>query len=227
MPQELDLTFQNLLKKSNTIDELRSLLENIMRDRRWMNARPPLRHNETAHTGFIGNENQIKYNVNTGHNHDGLNSRVIAHSSLSGIGMNTHAQIDSKLGYALQLSKSAAGNPADASTYYIATVTVFSSLQGWAPIYIPFPGTIKAVFGTISQVAGSAETSTLSLLLNGSTNIVISSTLVHNTVNTPFSKTDISQQVVAGDYIELKWITPTWATNPIASGISATVWVSC
>ncbi len=147
------------------------------------------------------------------------------HTRLSNIGSNSHAQIDSKLGYALSLFQAAAGSPADTLTYYIGQIAALVTTQGLQRVMIPFGGTIVSIRGNFFQAAGSNEASTLSLLHNGVNETVISNALDHSAAVTPFSKTDISQAVVAGDYIELKWVAPTWFTNPTSVRLASTVWV--
>lgn len=127
-------------------------------------------------------------------------------------------------GYALQFSKISGSTPADLTTYYFGVQTI-TTVQGAIQVYVPYPGRVTAIYGQFFQAVGSNEASTLSLLHNGINNTVISSSLDHSATTTPFSKTDISQLVAAGDYCELRWITPAWFTNPTSLIMEATLWI--
>lgn len=124
------------------------------------------------------------------------------------------------LGYSLQAS-GAAFSPADSTTYYYGGN--FGGGPGTtadlARIYIPKTGTIKAAYVFFNQAAGaSAETSSLSIRLNNTTDYLISSSVVNNAASTAVNSTSLNSgngiAVSAGDYVELKWATPAWATNP-------------
>ncbi len=147
-----------------------------------------------------------------------------SHTALTDIGSHTHAQIDAALGYAVQIEKDSGTTPTDGVTYYTGINN--SSTQGNYRVWIPAAGTITKIYGHFAQVAGSAENVVLSLLHNGVNNTIITNTLQLNAADVAFSKTDIAQAVAAGDYIELKWICPTWVTNPTGLIISATVWIA-
>jgi len=108
--------------------------------------------------------------------------------------------------------------PADATTYYFggAFTNALTTTAAIRRLYIPKSGTIKAAYVTFSQTAGTAETSTISIRLNNTTDTTITASVVNNAGVTTFNNTGLSIAVVEGDYIEIKWVTPTWATNPTA-----------
>jgi len=84
-------------------------------------------------------------------------------------------------------------------------------------IYFRKPGTITAVeIYCYSGTAGSNEAWTLYIRKNNTTDTQIAtvSTAVSERI---FSNTQLSIQVAAGDYIEIKSINPTWATNPLTT----------
>ena len=80
--------------------------------------------------------------------------------------------------------------------------------------YISKAGTITAVYGAFSQTAGSAETSTLAIRLNNTTDTTISSAITNDSADVTFNNASMSIAVVPGDYFEIKWTTPAWVTNP-------------
>jgi hypothetical protein len=160
------------------------------------------------------------------HDHIGGDGAQIDHTGLGNIGTHSHAQIDSVLGYALGLHNASAQTPADSLTYYWARHNGLSTTQGLSRVYVPVAGILKLIYGAFTQSGGTNEASTLSIVINGVTTIQISNALVHTAASTVFSKTDMNQAVSAGDYIELKWDTPAWGTNPAQVRSSAEVWIS-
>ena len=143
-------------------------------------------------------------------------------------GMDWNYPTGNVLGYNLyaQLS-SVAASPADGTTYYFGSnvVATLNTTAGRARIYIPAAGTIDAcyLFLTTTGTLGSSETSTISIRLNNTTDTTVSAAVLANEAVTAFSNNGLSIAVVAGDYIEMKWVTPTWATNPTNVCISAQI----
>jgi hypothetical protein len=106
--------------------------------------------------------------------------------------------------------------PVDATTYFNVTPGFASGTSSaFGRIYIPAAGTITAVYlsAAASGTVGTNETSTVSLRLNDTSDTTISSAVVLSSGNTAYSATP-SIAVVAGDFINFKMLTPTWATNP-------------
>jgi hypothetical protein len=132
-------------------------------------------------------------------------------------------------GYSLQAGSSTNLNPADTTTYYygcfpsIAASTTAAS----ARCYIPKAGTVKAIYGNFwnNGTLGSAETSTINFRVNNATDTVISAGVQNNALVTTFSNSSLSIAVVAGDYFEIKWVTPTWATNPTQVRLAGVIYI--
>lgn len=116
----------------------------------------------------------------------------------------------------------AGGAPADATTYYFGNdiVTPINTVPDNRRVYIPVTGTIVYARVTFFNTGtlGTAETSTISLRLNNTTDTAISALVTNNALYTNFVNTALTIAVVDGDYFELKWTTPTWVTNP--TGVS-------
>lgn len=132
------------------------------------------------------------------------------------------------LGYSLIASlATTTQSPADSATYYFGSVprNALTTVAGSTRVYIPKVGTIKAVFLFFSQTAGSNETSTLSIRLNNTTDTTINAAVTNDAAQTIFSNTALAITVIAGDYFEIKWPTPIWATNPLVSLASATIYI--
>lgn len=131
-------------------------------------------------------------------------------------------KIEATQGYVLSTGNSIS-TPTDATTYYCGVGPFAASTsQSIHRIYIPKAGTIIAAYITFinSAGAGSAETSSVYIRLNATSDTLISSSVVNNTAPVvPFvvSNTGLSIAVAAGDFIEIKWVAPTWATNPGAT----------
>jgi len=81
-------------------------------------------------------------------------------------------------------------------------------------VYIPKSGTIKVAFiYSYAGTAGTGETWKMYIRLNNSSDTLIQDLLLANS-NRVWSNTLLNIAVVAGDYIEIKEICPTWVTNP-------------
>jgi len=106
-------------------------------------------------------------------------------------------------------------NPADGVTRYFgmlprAPVTTASSNR----IYIRENGTLTAAeIFAFSSTAGSAEGWSLYVRLNNTTDYLIA-TVSAATNERSWTNTSLSVPLVAGDYITIKCVQPTWATNP-------------
>ncbi len=112
------------------------------------------------------------------------------------------------------------GSPADATTYFFElgqtfTLHTASNLVGQM-IYMPRSGTITAFYGnfTVSATLGSNENCTLAIRLNNTTDTNISTTIQLTSALVTVSNSALNIAVAAGDYIEYKFISPTWTTNP-------------
>ncbi len=124
----------------------------------------------------------------------------------------------------------ALSNPSDATTYYMGHPTGISLANSTTTaiqkIFIPKGGAIKRVdIGVkVLSTLGTTETSTIYMRLNNSSDTTLSSALNLSSAYSSYSWTG-SVAVVAGDYVEIKWVTPTWVTNPTNVTISALIYV--
>lgn len=109
--------------------------------------------------------------------------------------------------------------PVDATTYYDSYFVGGATSEPISRVLMAAPGTITACYLAVYGGAGtvsSNETSSIWIRQNNTTDTVITSALTTSDASRwqQFSNTGLSIVVVAGDYIALKWTTPTWATNP-------------
>jgi len=135
------------------------------------------------------------------------------------------------LGYTLFLVTFSA-SPADATTYFLSMsqsmTTYTASGNADTRLYIPKAGTLTACYGvvTVGGTLGSAGSSTLSIRLNNSSDTTVSSSIPMTSASNTFNNAALSIALAAGDYIEFKWLTPTWATNPTTVRMSISVIVT-
>lgn len=150
-------------------------------------------------------------------------------SYLKGVTSSIQAQIDNKAGYTLQ-GASGSSNPADTTTYYLGSsfsAGVTTSGNAVRRLYIPKSGTIKWC-NFIAHVTGStssAQTTTVSIRLNNTTDTLISSALTTTASFNQVTNTGLSIAVVQGDFIEFKVETPTWTSNPTNVFYTATIYI--
>ncbi len=135
--------------------------------------------------------------------------------------------ITGNLGYTLYANH---GNlsPADGVTYFYGSQ--FSAVPGGAGIrniLVPKSGTVKSVYVTssVAGTLGSSETVQFLLRLNNTTDTTITTTAVLTATTQTYSNTSLNLQVVAGDFLEMKMISPTWATNPTNITQTAVIYI--
>lgn len=120
-------------------------------------------------------------------------------------------------GYSINV-QALTSSPADGQTIYFgmlpkAPVTAAATSK----IYIRKAGTIKiAEIYCYSGTAGTNEAWVLSVRLNNTTDTQIASVSAA-TSERIFTNSSLNISVAAGDYIEIKGVQPTWATNPLTT----------
>jgi hypothetical protein len=149
----------------------------------------------------------------------GTNIKTVNGTTLLGSGNLT------TLGYTLSV-QALTSSPVDAQTIYFgnlpkAPVTVAATSK----VYIPKAGTIKrAEIYCYSGTAGTNQAWSGYIRLNNTTDTLIA-TLSVATSERVFSNSSLSIAVVAGDYFEIKFINPTWATNPLTTIFGGYVYI--
>jgi len=118
-------------------------------------------------------------------------------------------------------------SPADATTYvFSAFQTGLGSSAANNRLYIPRAGIITSIYIAGVCTTGSNEASSMWLRLNDTTDTLITSAAVFNANPFLFSNTSLNIPVVPGDYVTIKWTTPTWATNPTTLNMFGEIFVS-
>ncbi|MBI4645597.1 MAG: hypothetical protein HY738_03125, partial [Bacteroidia bacterium] len=140
------------------------------------------------------------------------------HSTLGGFkfpdGTTQISAANGITGYSLQFNGHLKTVISDNTTYYFSSGEGLNSSN--LRVYVPKSGILKSVYISICPAGGpSNELSSLFLTINGSNNILLTNSLNCNT-GTPIviSNISLSQVLIQGDYLYIKWTTPTWATNP-------------
>jgi hypothetical protein len=165
-------------------------------------------------------------------NANGLNHPVGSYATAQDLfdGLATKAPTSAdNVGFSIIIETAGLATPLDATTYYTGCLAYAT---GWATtatvnyIYIPFNCTLIGYsIATRSTAACSAETGTLSVRVNNSTDILLSNTITWGVGGAYFinyfSNSNINGNITAGDRIALKLLTPTWATD--ATGILVSV----
>jgi hypothetical protein len=146
----------------------------------------------------------------------------------NGAGALPTFQYSSLGGYFIYL-QTTTGNPADGFSVIMGQDTAITTngSTNYTRYYIPRTGTIVAAYGgiTVQGTLGSANNTTVSIKLNGTTTTNISTTVATSATSNAFNNTALSIAVTAGDYIEFTVLGPTWTTNPTTVALSVTALV--
>lgn len=121
------------------------------------------------------------------------------------------------LGYTLSV-QALTSSPADGATIYFGQLPKApTTTANISKVYIRKAGTIKvAQVYCYSGTAGTGESWTVNIRLNNTTDTQIAS-VASATNERIFTNSSLSITVNAGDYIEIKCVNPTWATNPLTT----------
>jgi hypothetical protein len=120
-------------------------------------------------------------------------------------------------GYTLSV-QALTSSPADGQTIYFGNLPKAPvTTANISKVYIPRAGVIKrAEIYCYSGTAGTNESWSGYIRLNNTTDTLIQTRAV-NTNERVFTNSSLAISVVANDYIEIKFINPTWATNPLTT----------
>jgi len=104
---------------------------------------------------------------------------------------------------------------ADSTTYFLGGAGAPITSANFNKVYFPRAGTVTRIeLSLFTFQTGSNEASTLYFRLNDTSDTVITTAIDNSTATTNYSLTGAAIAIAAGDYFELKWTTPAWATNP-------------
>ena len=150
---------------------------------------------------------------------------------LSGADNNLQAAMDTlddHVHYPLQ-GGAASFSPADGQTYYFGTLHAEAptTTQGRAKLFIPRAGILKyavVVWSEFGGVAGSGETITANIRVNGTTSVLIA-TAANTAAIKSFGNAALNIQMAQGSYIEFEIVCPTWVTNPTLIRLTGIVFI--
>lgn len=161
---------------------------------------------------------------------------IASTSCIGGVKIGTGLSIDgagclcatagSTVGYAINVHAANLATVADACTYYFGgNVLAPLTTADRARVYIPKTGAIKAayIFG-YSSTAGTGEAWAMCIRKNNTTDTLIQS-LSSASSSRVWGNTSLNISVSAGDYIEIKTVFPTWATNPANLCLSGQIYI--
>ena len=132
----------------------------------------------------------------------------------------------STVGYALVVHAANLATVADACTYYFGSNVLAPIVTAdRSRVYIPKTGAIKSavIFG-YSSTAGTGEAWTMCIRKNNTTDTLVQS-LSCASSSRLWCNTGLNISVNAGDYIEMKTVFPTWATNPANLCLSGHIYI--
>jgi hypothetical protein len=129
--------------------------------------------------------------------------------------------------YSLNVMAASLGTITDAATYYFGSLAALapSTTAALARLYVPKAGVIKAVYvQTRAATAGTAENISVYVRLNNTADTLVQTVGLAAAVRL-FSNTTLNIAVAQGDYIEIKMVCPTWATNPATMAIGGVIYI--
>lgn len=107
-------------------------------------------------------------------------------------------------------------SPADATNYYFVDAEAPNTNATLFRFYVPSNIVIKKVYVAfvVTTTPASTETSSIYIRVDNTTDTLINNAVQPSATNTVVSNTSFNLSVSAGSYFNIKWTTPTWATNP-------------
>ncbi len=131
--------------------------------------------------------------------------------------------------YVLAIGVAGSQNFADSTTYYIGADWNGSLNSTWlnSSAEIPKSGTLKRVFVKVrvATTLGSNEAVSHYLRINDATDVTLNTTATYDVAATNIVASGLSTPVSAGDYVNLKIVTPAWVTNPTACRVVAFLYI--
>jgi len=143
--------------------------------------------------------------------------------TLNGVSILGSGDLDA--GYTLTVM-ALTSSPVDGQTIYFGNLPKAPvTTAAISKVYIPRSGVIKrAEIYCYSGTAGTNQAWSGYIRLNNTTDTLIA-TLSVATSERVFSNSSLNIAVVAGDYFEIKFINPTWATNPLTTIFGGYVYI--
>ena len=129
--------------------------------------------------------------------------------------------------YSLQVGATTV-NMSDGTTYYFGGRFALApqTTAARCSVYIPYSGTVKAIYINWynATITGSTETGATYFRYNNTTDTLIGNS-AFNTTTGVVSNTGLNIAVTQGSYFEIKYVAPTWTTNPTGMYLSGVVYI--
>jgi len=117
-------------------------------------------------------------------------------------------------------------SPGDVSTYYWGNIFVADTNAVFDKIWLPEAGTIKKIF--INQLVlgtTAADATSIFLRMNNSSDILLTTNWHHSSLVYSWQITSLSIAYPENSYCQLKWITPSFSSNPTNIYLGATLYM--
>jgi hypothetical protein len=165
------------------------------------------------------------------------NELTVADEAYDATGWNASLEVPTKnavrdeieslaTGYTLSVFATNYASPGDAETRYFGAISAApTATADESRVYIPKTGTItRANILGQAGTAGSNEAWTLYIRLNNTTDTSIEAVSAATALRL-WDNSALSIAVTAGDYIEIKSVTPTWASNAVNVRFAGTIFI--
>lgn len=139
--------------------------------------------------------------------------------------LNLKVNLTQPYGYVINL-QGLTSSPVDAQTIFFGDIPrTPTTTASTSQVFIRKAGTIKvANIYCFSGTAGTNEAWSISIRLNNTTDTLIQTVSAATAVRV-FTNSSLSIAVAAGDFIEIKSVNPTWATNPLTTVFGGYIYV--
>ncbi len=129
------------------------------------------------------------------------------------------------LGYKLQFFATTSPMTPNSYHFFGGQAYTLTQLDGAQRVYVAKAGTIKVAYVTCFSVTiGTGENISVYIRKNATTDTLIQTLGSTNQLRV-FSNTSLNISVAQGDYVEIKIVTPTWATTPLSNRWSGVAYI--
>lgn len=130
--------------------------------------------------------------------------------------------------YQLTISTGINSSVTDGATYFISETeplnTRTSSGTTIQKLIVPYTGSMVAAYGLVTNTGtSSADNVSIIIRINNTTDVTVTSSLQLTATSNPIVNTALNTAVTAGDFLEVKFVSPTWGTNPTSVSMSLSI----
>ena len=120
-------------------------------------------------------------------------------------------------------------SPLDSTIYYFGSrIATAGTFNGYYRAYVPRKGFIRSAYilQESNTATGTNENQVMAIRINDTTDYTFA-TVGAASNRRLFSNGNLNIPVNEGDYIEIKWTTPAWATNPDGTESFGYILIEC